>query len=96
MNIFGINFATKNELKAELSSMKRDFPFALGQVVYDVQLKNEQGRFTKTKPSRDYSTISEVVVDTKNYFKLVERLDKKDVFVDYEDALIYLDLVCTH
>jgi hypothetical protein len=95
MNIFGINFITKKELKKELTQMKEVFPFSLGQTVYDVQLKNDKGRYTKTRPSREYSTISEVVVDTRNYFSLVERFKRNDVFTEYEDAVVYLDLVCT-
>jgi hypothetical protein len=95
MTIFGINFTTKKELNEELAQMKEVFPFMLGQTVYDVQLKNDKGRYTKTRPAREYSTISEVIVDTRNYFSLVERFKRNDVFTEYEDAVVYLDLVCT-
>lgn len=108
MKIFGINFTTKKELKHDLrvlqeqfkwldeafTAMCEDFPFDLGQVVYDVALKNDKGRYTKTKPSLEYSTITEVTVTTKNYFSLVERFNRDDVFFDRESAEEYLNSVC--
>jgi len=108
MKIFGINFTTKKELKqrvaaleteneilyGELDGVAEDFPFDLGQKVYDVALKNAQGRYTKTKPSREHSTITEVEVNEKNYFGLVKRLNNNDVFFSQEDAESYLDHVC--
>lgn len=108
MKIFGIEFTTKKELKqrvaaleieneilyGELDGVAADFPFDLGQVVYDVALKNAQGRYTKTKPSREHCTITEVEVNEKNYFGLVKRLNNNDVFFNQEDAEAYLDSVC--
>lgn len=108
MKIFSINFTTKKDLKKrvaeleaeneilydELDGVAKDFPFDLGQVVYDVALKNAQGRYTKTKPSREHSTITEVEVNEKNYFSLVKRLKRNDVFFSYEDADAFLDHVC--
>lgn len=108
MKIFGINFTTKKDLKkrvteleaeneilcGELDGVAVDFPFDLGQVVYDVALKNAQGRYTKTKPSREHCTITEVEVNEKNYFSLKKRLENNDVFFEYEDAEQYLDSVC--
>jgi hypothetical protein len=108
MKIFGINFTTKKELKkqvaelkteneilyAELDGVAEDFPFDMGQKVYDVALKNAQGRYTKTKPSREHCTITEVEVNEKNYFGLVKRLNNNDVFFNQEDAESYLDHVC--
>ncbi len=101
MKIFGIKFTTKKELKTknaelmnELECMLEDFPFKMGQTVYDVALKNDKGRYTKTKPSIEHSTITEVVVDEKNYFKLVERLDRKDVHMTRAAAEEYLKSVC--
>ena len=101
MKIFGITFTTKKELKEinaslmdQLDAMVETFPFELGQTVYDVALKNAQGRYTKTKPSFEHSTISEVTVDTKNYFKLVDRFNRKDVHLTLSDAEAYLKTVC--
>ena len=108
MKIFGINFTTKKELKAinanlmneveellnELDIVNESFPFDLGQVVYDVALKNAQGRYTKTKPSIEHCTITEVTVNEKNYFGLVKRLNNNDVFYEREDAEEYLKSVC--
>lgn len=92
MKIFGFSFTTKKELSAELAAMKEVFPFKLGQIVYDVALRDVKGRYTKDAPSFEYSLINEVVVDEKNYFGLVERLKRQDVFIEREDAEIYLEL----
>ena len=81
-------------LYTELDSMTEAFPFDMGQAVYDVALKNAQGRYTKTKPSREHSTITAVEVNEKNYFGLVKRLNNCDVFLSQEDAESYLDRVC--
>jgi hypothetical protein len=108
MKIFGIEFTTKKELRQqnvelmieieelldELRDLEGMFPFDLGQVVYDVALKNAQGRYTKTKPSREHCTITAVEVNEKNYFGLVKRLNNNDVFFSQEDAESYLDHVC--
>ena len=101
MKIFGITFATKKELKNtnanlmdELEKMTEVFPFKLGQTVYDVALKNNKGRYTKTKPCMEYSTITEVTVDEKNYFNLVARLKRNDVFFSFDDAEEYLKAIC--
>jgi hypothetical protein len=82
------------ELNEELYDMVDAFPFRLGQVVYDVALKNAQGRYTKTKPSREHCTITEVEVNEKNYFSLKKRLENDDVFYDREEAEEYLNSVC--
>jgi hypothetical protein len=82
------------ELSDELYDMVDAFPFYLGQVVYDVALKNAQGRYTKTKPSREHCTITEVEVNEKNYFGLKKRLENNDVFYEYEEAEEYLNNVC--
>lgn len=108
MKIFGINFTTKKDLlktisvleedleaaEDELEDLHEEFPFFIGQVVYDVALKNAQGRYTRTKPSREHSTITEVEVTEKNYFGLVNRFNRKDVFFDRDTAEAYLDSVC--
>lgn len=108
MKIFGINFVTKKELKnenfelqmsvkeleGELAQMQEKYPLDLGQVVYDVALKNAQGRYTKVKPSLEHCTITPVTVDEKNYFKLVTRMHNNDVFVSEAAAKTYLETLC--
>lgn len=101
MKIFGINFTTKKELKTtidnlmdELESKIEVFPFNLGQTVYDVQLKNEKGKYVKKNASLKHSLINEVIVNEKNYFGLVERYKRQDVFLSYEAANAYLKEVC--
>jgi hypothetical protein len=77
-----------------LAEMTTTFPLELGQTVYDVQLRNANGRYTKKHPSLEHSLINEVVVDTKNYFGLVERMRKLDVFRDREGAQRALEFAC--
>jgi hypothetical protein len=87
----------KNEivdLTEDLYDMVDAFPFYMGQTVYDVALKNAQGRYTKTKPSREHCTITEVEVNEKNYFGLKKRLENNDVFYEREEAEEYLESVC--
>ena len=108
MKIFGINFVTKKELKnenfelqlsvkeleGELAQMQEKYPLDLGQVVYDVALKNAQGRYTKVKPSLEHCTVTPVTVDEKNYFKLVARMRNNDVFLSEAAAKTYLESIC--
>ena len=122
MKIFGINFTTKKELRAEndmlcdknaklisrvkdlsnaldyandeLHYMQCRFPLELDQVVFDVALKSAQGKYTKKNPSFEHSTITEVVVNEKNYFSLVKRLNNFDVFFTREAAEEHLKSVC--
>ena len=101
MKFLGITITTKKELKEELQayeeqfkSLREDFPFDLGQTVYDIALKNDKGRYTKTNPSLEYSTITPVVVDEKNYFKLVERYRRNDVFEAKDEAAYYIRSLC--
>lgn len=82
------------ELSDDLYTIYEAFPFYLGQKVYEVALKNEQGRYTKTNPSLKYSLINEVVVDEKNYFKLVKRFNKDEVFYEIEEAKEFLKDIC--
>lgn len=110
MKIFGINLITKKELKAKnsilehrvsklediIKSMRETFPFELGSTVYDVQLRNEKGRYAKKNVSLEHSIINDVVIDTKNYFNLVERYKRNDVFLSREDADVYLKEICTN
>lgn len=82
------------ELNEELRDMVDSFPFYLGQVVYDVALKNAQGRYTKTRPSREHCTITEVEVNEKNYFSLKKCFENNDIFYEREEAEEYLRSVC--
>lgn len=81
------------EIGVALEDMKKAFPLILGQIVYDLQLRGENGRYTRTKASREHSVINEVIVDKKNYFKLADRLNC-DVFISKEAAESYLDEIC--
>ena len=108
MKFFGINIETKKELReanfelnltvreleGELAQMQDKYPLDIGQTVYDVALKNAQGKFTKAKPSFEHCTITPVVVDEKNYFKLVNRFRNKDVFMSEASAKVYLESIC--
>ena len=110
MRIFGKEFKTRRELKAtiaqleadvlmvrsELNEMKKTFPFTLGQKVYDVQLRNAKGRYAKKNASLEHSRINTVIVDEKNYFGLVDRYRRQDVFFDYDVADAFLMDVCEH
>ena len=82
------------QTESKLADYMSKYPFEMGQVVYDLQLRSSKGRFTKTKAARAYSLINDVVVDTKNYFNLVNRYHSKDVFINRIDAEKYLDSVC--
>lgn len=74
--------------------MKTLYPLDIGATMYDVQLRGENGRYTRTKASREHSLINEVVVTEANYFKLKKRMLKNDVFFSRMEAENYLDNVC--
>ena len=78
----------------ELDRMHELYPLSIGSIVYDLQLRGDNGRYTRTKASREHSLINEVVVDTKNYFKLVARMHAKDVFTSKKAAERELDKIC--
>lgn len=82
------------ELADKVEDMLAKYPFELGQVVYDLQLRNDKGRYTKKNPSRTHSVVNEVTVDKKNYFTLVDRFIAKDVFKTLKEAEKHLDEVC--
>lgn len=82
------------ELVQELAHYKTTFPLTLGDTVYDIQLRNANGRFAKKNASRQHSYYNKVVVTKSNYFSLVDRFLKKDVFTDEAEANKYLDEVC--
>lgn len=74
--------------------MKTIYPLDIGATMYDVQLRGEDGKYTRTKASREHSLINEVEVTEANYFKLKKRMLKKDVFYTLDQAKKYLDEVC--
>lgn len=83
-----------DELADKVEEYMKKYPLELGQVVYDVQLRSSKGTFTKTKACKQHSTINELVVDKKNYFKLVDKFATNTLFVDIKDAESYLDSIC--
>lgn len=74
--------------------LKATYPLNLGATMYDVQLRGENGRYTRAKASREHSLINEVIVTEANYFKLKKRMLKNDVFFSRIEAEKYLDNVC--
>jgi hypothetical protein len=108
MKIFGLHITTEKkyqkvitELQTKLDEDEKvleaafeEFPLVLGQKVYDIALKNDKGRYTKLNPSLEYCTITEVTVDEKNYFNLVKRFRRNDVFFTREEAEEFLKSVC--
>lgn len=83
-----------NEIADAYEDVISEFPFMLGDVVYDLQLKGANGRYTKVKPVKELSKILPVTIDEKNYFKMVKRLDENLVFILEEDAYASLDELC--
>lgn len=83
-----------DRLECELEYILDSFPFELGQVVYDIALKDRRGRYTKTNPSFEHCIINEVVVDENNYFSLANRLKNNDVFYDASSANEFLKSIC--
>ena len=108
MNIFGLHITTQKsydkliaEMRAKLEEQEEVleaafevFPLVIGQTVYDIALKNESGRYTKLDPSFERSTITPVEVTEKNYFSLVNRYKRNDVFFTHEAAEEYLRNIC--
>lgn len=74
--------------------MKTLYPLDIGATMYDVQLRGEDGKYTRTKASREHSLINEVLVTEANYFKLKKRMLKKDVFYTLDHAKKHLDEIC--
>ena len=70
-----------------------EFPFSLGDTLYQVLLRSANGRFTKKKPSLAHSTVVAVEVDKKNYFKLLDAFNV-DYFASKESAAKHLEEVC--
>lgn len=82
------------ELADKVESMLKMYPFNVDDVVYELILKNNKGRFTQTKPSREYSIIEEVTVTKRNYFNLVDRYNEGFVFTALDDAEAQLKSLC--
>ena len=82
-----------DEYEATLGYIATKFPFDLDVEVYEVQLKNKNGKFTSTKPSKEHSVIVPVVVTEKNYFRLAKKYEN-GVFLEQDEAEAYLDELC--
>ena len=74
--------------------LKATYPLDIGATMYDVQLRGEDGKYTRTKASREHSLINEVEVTEANYFKLRKRMFDEDVFYTFDQAKKHLDEVC--
>lgn len=83
-----------DELADKVESMLNMYPFNVDDVVYELVLKNNKGRFTKTKPSKEYSSIEEVKVTRKNYFNLVDKHNAEFVFTTLNAAEHKLNNIC--
>ena len=69
------------------------FPFDLDLEIFEVQLKNKNGKFTTAKPSKEHSVIVPVTVTEKNYFRLAKKF-MNGVFYTKEEAEEYLTEIC--
>lgn len=83
-----------SELADKVEHMLYQYPITCGETLYEVCLRNEKGRFTKTNPSKEHSYIEATVVDTKNYFKLAEKYRANQLFLTEESAKKHLDSIC--
>ena len=86
--------ADNHAITNKFYNVKKQFPLNLGATVYVLELKNERGRYVKNKPSLEHSNIQEVVVDEKNYFRLVNRYRVNRLFSTIEEAEHELDVLC--
>ena len=82
------------DIANEYEKIRTYYPLDLSATMYDVQLRSEDGKYTRTKASREHSLINEVIVTEANYFKLKKRMLKNDVFFRKEDAEKYLTDIC--
>lgn len=90
-----VELQAKNREHEEVIEAAFDaFPLVLGQTVYDIALKDDNGRYTKVNPSLEHCVITPVEVTEKNYFGLVGRVRRDDVFFTKEDAAEYLKSIC--
>ena len=83
-----------NDIANAYERIRADYPLDIGATIYDVQLRGDDGKYTRIKASRDHSLINEVEVTEANYFKLKKRMLKEDVFYTYDQAIKHLDEVC--
>lgn len=104
MTFFGNYFETKKDLRKEISLLTKqlheldvkydkllhNFPYELGQTLYEVKFKDSKGRYTKTNPSKAHCEIVLVTVDENNYFSLKDR----DVFLSHSTAEAYIKYKC--
>ena len=84
------------ELADKLEELMKKYPINIGDTLYEVCLRNDKGRFTKTKPSKEHSFIEATVVDTKNYFKLAEKFNNEEIFTTEKAAKKHLDSLCNN
>ena len=82
------------DIANEYEKIRTYYPLDLGATMYDVQLRGEDGKYTRTKASREHSLINEVAVTEANYFKLKKRMLNEDVFYTVDHAKKHLDEVC--
>ena len=76
-----------------LEYIRSRFPFDLDLEVFEVQLKNKNGKFTTAKPSKEHSVVVPVMVTEKNYFRLAKKF-MNGVFYEKEEAEEYLNEIC--
>lgn len=79
---------------AELEKSKKLFKVGVGETVYDITLKDKNGKFTLKRPCLETSTIKAVEVTEGNFFDIIRRIERKDVFHDAERARKYLEKLC--
>ena len=79
---------------AELEKSKKLFKVGVGETVYDITLKDKNGKFTLKRPCLETSTIKAVEVTEGNFFDIIRRIEKKDVFHDEERARKHLEKLC--
>jgi hypothetical protein len=77
-----------------LEYIRYSLPFDLDMTVFEVQLKNKNGKFTTARPSKEHSVIVPVVVTEKNYFRLAKKF-MIGVFYKKEEAEEYLTDICS-
>lgn len=79
---------------AELEKSKKLFKVGVGETVYDITLKDKNGKFTLKSPCLETSTIKAVEVTEGNFFDIIRRIEKKDVFLDEGRARKHLEMLC--
>lgn len=79
---------------AELEKSKKLFKVGVGETVYDITLKDKNGKFTLKRPCLETSTIKAVEVTEGNFFDIIRRIEKKDVFHDEGRARKHLEKLC--